>query len=237
MTQRTEQETTRLPGVGAWLGWVVATLVGPLLGAFTAQMASQDNIGLSCVLLITLLAAQVVPQWLVLHVYISELSLGAWIWALVLALILLAVLAVVAIGGLVAVQSGGFANLPKTPAEASTFMAALRDLPFYGLINIVTTVIATLIIAFMQARVLERHIRGASIGDWLLANVGATLITLTLPFIFHTLNDLHIGGTPGIAVVGIVNALVVGAVTGLAVVILLREYVLGLKAPSRIYTY
>jgi hypothetical protein len=180
---------------GLWLGWMLATAVGLILGYLpSALFVNQLDLGLARIIVPLLAGVLIgVSQWLVLRNYVTDCSdwvlhlAGSWVLGYTLGLLIVDLL-------------------------AGTFLGVMISYVLFGVI-----------IALFQWPVLHREI--PRIWIWILANVvgwgmGAFLSQLAIAAIFGS----SPGSLVALTVVNMaVTGLVAGLITGVALVMIVRE--------------
>ena len=226
--------TRRTAGVGLWLLWIAAALVGPglLLLAVPAHLRQMPPVavpdpahpaaatipvdfGLILGIAIGIAVLGFVLQWAVLRTWVPGLSFVSWLLALIGGAIF-AVVVVVLVRGVV------YAIINRDALAAGLPSAGvIQQFGANPFLNFVADILAVCCVAYTQGRTLLRRLGAVPLGPWLWANFAAALLTGSLSSYVH-----KIGGGPGLPIsdplLVVINAAIFGAVTGIGLLGLLR---------------
>ncbi len=225
--------TRRTAGIGLWLLWIAATVVGPglllVVPANLRQMppvAAPDpahpaaatipaDFGLILGVAIGIAVLGFVLQWAVLRAWVPGLSVLRWLLALIGGTIFAAVVVFLVLGVVYAIinRDALAAGMPSA--------SVIQQFGANPFLNFVADILAVCCLAYTQGRTLLRRIGEVPLGPWLWANFAGALLTGSLTSYAHAL-----GGGPGLPIsdplLAVINAAIFGAVTGIGLLSLLR---------------
>lgn len=240
----TKSALTRTPGLGLWIGWVVASLLIPVLQMVMPNLAKlpdvskispTDQAALSAALSSAMPAILIVfglavvaflIQWGVLRAHIAGFSLGRWFLAGIGGAVFAAVVVLI-------VDAAGFGFLYRDSLQASMSNPdLLQAFSTNPLILFLTQILTAACLAYTQGRTIRSYLGDVPMGSWLLANFAGVLLSQSLLFYEHGTG----GTTPAFhladPLLNLAAAAVFAAVSGLGLLGMMRTPAYEERAPT-----
>jgi hypothetical protein len=230
----TKSALTRTPGLGLWIGWVIANLLIPGVQMVMPNLAKMpdtsnldptDQAALSAALSsmlsagIVLFGLSVVAflvQWGVLRAHLSGFSLWRWFLAVIGGVVFTIVVELI-------VDAAAFGFIYRDSIQASM---SDRDVvqAFTGnpLILFITQILTAACLAYTQGRTIRRYLGNVPMGTWLLANFAGALLSQSLLTYGRGVGTTPPGLHLADPVLNLLAAAVFAAVSGLGLLGMMR---------------